>query len=195
MLKTITKAALASSLLIALGGAASAEGLVEMEKNPSNWVMPTGNYANHRYSELDKINKDNVGKPEIKLAPRAARPPKKLTRGDSRAFNLLGRRHSAGEVEDKAPGERRGSMIPRSISDRLPGRGRRQSAQPDFSHLSHLSAVAGKKGERRNSALPPFVDGDESPDGTPPPQRPGGPGHLRPESSKRQVRRPSRFQE
>ncbi|NDW06899.1 methanol/ethanol family PQQ-dependent dehydrogenase [Jiella pacifica] len=62
MLKTITKAALASSLLIALGGAASAEGLVEMEKNPSNWVMPTGNYANHRYSELDKINKDNVGK-------------------------------------------------------------------------------------------------------------------------------------
>jgi PQQ-dependent dehydrogenase (methanol/ethanol family) len=62
MLKTITKAALASSLLIALGGAASAEGLVEMEKNPSNWVMPTGNYANHRYSELDKINKDNVSK-------------------------------------------------------------------------------------------------------------------------------------
>jgi PQQ-dependent dehydrogenase (methanol/ethanol family) len=62
MLKTITKAALASSLLIALGGAASAEGLVEMEKNPSNWVMPTGNYANQRYSELDKINKDNVSK-------------------------------------------------------------------------------------------------------------------------------------
>jgi PQQ-dependent dehydrogenase (methanol/ethanol family) len=62
MLKTITKAALASSLLITLGGVASAEGLVEMEKNPSNWVMPTGNYANHRYSELDKINKDNVSK-------------------------------------------------------------------------------------------------------------------------------------
>ena len=62
MLKTITKAALASSLLIALGGAASAEGLAELAKNSSNWAMPTGNYANQRYSELDKINKDNVSK-------------------------------------------------------------------------------------------------------------------------------------
>jgi PQQ-dependent dehydrogenase (methanol/ethanol family) len=62
MLKTITKAALASSLLITLGGVASAESLVEMQKNASDWVMPTGNFANHRYSELDKINKDNVSK-------------------------------------------------------------------------------------------------------------------------------------
>ncbi|MCE7028624.1 methanol/ethanol family PQQ-dependent dehydrogenase [Jiella avicenniae] len=64
MLKTITKAALASSLLIALGGgaASAAEGLVELAKNSSNWAMPTGNYANWRYSELDKINKDNVSK-------------------------------------------------------------------------------------------------------------------------------------
>ncbi|MBO0662040.1 methanol/ethanol family PQQ-dependent dehydrogenase [Jiella sp. MQZ9-1] len=62
MLKTITKAALASSLLIGLSGASwAAESLQDMEKNPAEWVMPTGNYANWRYSTLDKINKDNVG--------------------------------------------------------------------------------------------------------------------------------------
>ena len=26
--------------------------LLVMEKNPADWVSPTGNYANHRYSEL-----------------------------------------------------------------------------------------------------------------------------------------------
>ncbi|WP_245396450.1 methanol/ethanol family PQQ-dependent dehydrogenase [Jiella sonneratiae] len=62
MLKSITTAALASSLLIALGSAASAASLQDMTKNSSDWVMPTGNYANWRYSELDKINKDNVSK-------------------------------------------------------------------------------------------------------------------------------------
>jgi len=35
--------------------------LVEMQKNPNDWVMPLGNYASTRYSELDQINKDNVG--------------------------------------------------------------------------------------------------------------------------------------
>ncbi|MBP0614469.1 methanol/ethanol family PQQ-dependent dehydrogenase [Jiella mangrovi] len=63
MLKTFTKAALASSLLISLGGAASAaEQLQALAKDSANWAMPTGNYANWRYSELDKINKDNVSK-------------------------------------------------------------------------------------------------------------------------------------
>ncbi|TFF21946.1 PQQ-dependent dehydrogenase, methanol/ethanol family [Jiella endophytica] len=61
MLKSITKAALASSLLIGLGSVATAaEGLQDMAKNGSQWVMPTGDYANNRYSSLDKINKDNV---------------------------------------------------------------------------------------------------------------------------------------
>ena len=63
MLKTITKAALASSLLMGLGSVASAaEGLQEMGKSGAQWVMPTGDYANQRYSVLDKINKDNVSK-------------------------------------------------------------------------------------------------------------------------------------
>ena len=35
--------------------------LTELSENSANWAMPTGNYANHRYSELDAINKENVG--------------------------------------------------------------------------------------------------------------------------------------
>ena len=34
--------------------------LLVMEKDPSQWVSPTGNYANHRYSELAQINSQNV---------------------------------------------------------------------------------------------------------------------------------------
>ena len=34
--------------------------VTDLSSNPANWAMPTGNYANHRYSELDQINKDNV---------------------------------------------------------------------------------------------------------------------------------------
>ena len=34
--------------------------VADLASNPANWAMPTGNYANHRYSELNQINKDNV---------------------------------------------------------------------------------------------------------------------------------------
>ena len=45
------------------GGAASAnDQLIKMSQNPKDWVMPTGNYANTRYSELKQITADNVGK-------------------------------------------------------------------------------------------------------------------------------------
>ena len=60
MLKMITKAALASSILVSFGAAASAESLVEMQKDAKQWVMPAGDFANQRYSTLDMINKDNV---------------------------------------------------------------------------------------------------------------------------------------
>ena len=35
--------------------------LLIMQQNPAEWVMPTGDYANQRYSTLAQINKDNVG--------------------------------------------------------------------------------------------------------------------------------------
>jgi PQQ-dependent dehydrogenase (methanol/ethanol family) len=39
--------------------------LIRMSKNPKDWVMPTGNYSNHRYSELKQINAQNVGKLQV----------------------------------------------------------------------------------------------------------------------------------
>ena len=35
--------------------------LMKLAENPDNWVMQNGNYAATRYSELDQINKKNVG--------------------------------------------------------------------------------------------------------------------------------------
>lgn len=35
--------------------------VMDLSQNAANWAMPTGNYANHRYSELNQINKENVG--------------------------------------------------------------------------------------------------------------------------------------
>jgi glucose dehydrogenase len=36
------------------------EELLKMQGNPKDWAMPTGNYANWRYSELKQITKANV---------------------------------------------------------------------------------------------------------------------------------------
>jgi PQQ-dependent dehydrogenase (methanol/ethanol family) len=48
------------------GGAAYAnDELIRMSQNPKDWVMPTGNYANHRYSQLKQITADNVGKLQV----------------------------------------------------------------------------------------------------------------------------------
>jgi lanthanide-dependent methanol dehydrogenase len=47
-------------LALFAGGAGANEELIKLSKDPNQWVMPTGNYANTRYSELNQINKDNV---------------------------------------------------------------------------------------------------------------------------------------
>uniref|UniRef100_UPI00260D4B4E outer membrane protein assembly factor BamB family protein n=1 Tax=Rhodoblastus sp. TaxID=1962975 RepID=UPI00260D4B4E len=41
------------------------DSVLKAEKNPKEWVIQSGNYANTRYSELNQINASNVGK----LAP------------------------------------------------------------------------------------------------------------------------------
>jgi PQQ-dependent dehydrogenase (methanol/ethanol family) len=51
---------------LALPFYAVADDLISMQKDPSQWVMSAGNYANHRYSELTEINKDNVK--DLKMA-------------------------------------------------------------------------------------------------------------------------------
>ena len=50
---------------LAAGTAQANDELIKMSQNPKDWVMPTGNYANQRYSKLKQINADNVGKLQV----------------------------------------------------------------------------------------------------------------------------------
>jgi PQQ-dependent dehydrogenase (methanol/ethanol family) len=47
-------------------GALANEELTKLASDPKNWAMPTGDYANTRYSQLDQINKDNVKNLQVK---------------------------------------------------------------------------------------------------------------------------------
>ncbi len=51
--------------VFATGTAHANDELIRMSQNPKDWVMPTGNYANHRYSQLKQITADNVGKLQV----------------------------------------------------------------------------------------------------------------------------------
>jgi lanthanide-dependent methanol dehydrogenase len=53
-----------AAVLVA-GAATANEELIKMSQNPKDWVMPTGNYANHRYSQLKQITADNAGKLQV----------------------------------------------------------------------------------------------------------------------------------
>ncbi len=58
---------LTSALLMVIASSVSAnEEVQKMSQDPNQWVMPTGNYFNQRYSELDQINAKNVG--DLKVA-------------------------------------------------------------------------------------------------------------------------------
>jgi len=50
---------------LAAGAAQANDELIKMSQNPKEWVMSTGNYANHRYSQLKQITADNVGKLQV----------------------------------------------------------------------------------------------------------------------------------
>jgi len=52
--------AFASLFALAAGPAVANDELLKLEKDPNQWVMPTGDYFNQRYSQLAQINKDNV---------------------------------------------------------------------------------------------------------------------------------------
>ncbi|HEX5508221.1 MAG TPA: lanthanide-dependent methanol dehydrogenase XoxF5 [Pseudolabrys sp.] len=51
--------------LLAVSSANANEQLQKMSQNPKDWVMPAGNYANTRYSELKQITTANVGKLQV----------------------------------------------------------------------------------------------------------------------------------
>ena len=59
---SILKKSIIASAALALPLAVSANSKLEkMMKDPSQWVQQSGDYAGHRYSSLDQINKSNVG--------------------------------------------------------------------------------------------------------------------------------------
>ncbi len=64
------KILLAASCLAALvafanGPASANEELIKMSSDPKNWVMPAGTYDNQRYSTLNQITTENVGKLQV----------------------------------------------------------------------------------------------------------------------------------
>src|ERR1700758_3597759 len=65
MRKELLAALLASTAVCAAGSASASDELVKMSQNPKDWVMPSGDYANTRYSKLDQINSSNVGKLQV----------------------------------------------------------------------------------------------------------------------------------
>jgi PQQ-dependent dehydrogenase (methanol/ethanol family) len=46
--------------VFAAGAAQANDDLIKLSKNPNDWVMSTGDYANQRYSQLKQINAQNV---------------------------------------------------------------------------------------------------------------------------------------
>ncbi|RWK41285.1 methanol/ethanol family PQQ-dependent dehydrogenase [Mesorhizobium sp.] len=60
---------LTTAALMSLGAVhmtSANEELMKMSSDPKNWAMPTGDYANTRYSKLNQINKDNVKNLQVK---------------------------------------------------------------------------------------------------------------------------------
>src|SRR6201986_4588690 len=65
MRKVLLATGLGAIAAIAAGGAAANDELNRMSQNPAEWAMPTGDYANTRYSKLNQINAQNVGKLQV----------------------------------------------------------------------------------------------------------------------------------
>ena len=51
--------------VFAAGATYANDELMRMSQNPKDWVMPTGDYANTRYSQLKQITAQNVGKLQV----------------------------------------------------------------------------------------------------------------------------------
>jgi glucose dehydrogenase len=62
MRHALTTICSATAVVFAAHAANASEELIKMSQNPKEWAMPTGNYANHRYSKLNQITAENVGK-------------------------------------------------------------------------------------------------------------------------------------
>jgi lanthanide-dependent methanol dehydrogenase len=56
----LSAACLVAGACAGLGAVSANESVMKAVADPRNWAIPTGNYANHRYSELKQITRDNV---------------------------------------------------------------------------------------------------------------------------------------
>src|SRR5947209_2013521 len=65
MRKVLFATCLVAVTAFAAGAATANEELIKMSQNPKDWVMPTGDYANTRFSKLDQITAANVGKLQV----------------------------------------------------------------------------------------------------------------------------------
>ena len=62
MRKLLLASCFGAAALFTAGYAAANDELAKMASDPNQWVMPAGDFANTRYSELKQINTDNVHK-------------------------------------------------------------------------------------------------------------------------------------
>ena len=62
MRKLLLASCFGVAALFTAGYAVANDELMKMSADPNQWVMPTQNYANTRYSELKQINTENVHK-------------------------------------------------------------------------------------------------------------------------------------
>jgi PQQ-dependent dehydrogenase (methanol/ethanol family) len=65
MRKMLLATCLGTTAALGAGAAYGNEELSKMAQDPKGWVMPTGDYANTRYSKLNQINASNVGKLQV----------------------------------------------------------------------------------------------------------------------------------
>src|SRR5499427_1091521 len=63
-IKPLAVAAMSAGLLLSITAAANPE-LEQLIANPSNWAMQAGDMYNQRYSKLNQINAQNVGKMQV----------------------------------------------------------------------------------------------------------------------------------
>jgi PQQ-dependent dehydrogenase (methanol/ethanol family) len=65
MRKVLLATCLGALAVSSVGVAIANDELTKMQANPKDWVMPAGDYANTRYSKLNQVNADNVGKLQV----------------------------------------------------------------------------------------------------------------------------------
>ena len=65
MRKILLTTCLGAVAAFAAGAASANDELLKLSQDAKNWALPTGDYANHRYSALKQINAGNVGKLQV----------------------------------------------------------------------------------------------------------------------------------